>query len=182
MDPIQVTLTWLRAIVIKMGLCPFAYEADSKGKILFRLHSFEKAEDILSFFSSTVEQILDSSSKETTALLIIEKGLESFEEYLDVYYSLEAYVENTGLSNEIQLASFHPAYQFSGTQPSDAENYTNRSPLPLIHILNVEEVKNAIASHPDIHQIPLHNIALMKKLGQAGIKEIYSKHGLPNIG
>jgi hypothetical protein len=66
---------------------------------------------------------------------------------------------------KFQLASFHPAYQFAGTKEGDPTNYTNRSPLPLIHIIRTEEVADAIASHPDIDSVPLANKAKMRELG-----------------
>jgi hypothetical protein len=71
-----------------------------------------------------------------------------------------------------QVASFHPRYQFAGTAVADVENYTNRSPYPLLHLLREQSLERSIASYPDTEQIPLRNIELMKRLGIARLKQL----------
>ena len=72
-----------------------------------------------------------------------------------------------------QIASFHPHYQFAGTAAADVENYTNRSPYPMLHLLREASLERSIASCPDTEQIPLRNIALMKRLGAARLKQLW---------
>jgi hypothetical protein len=71
-----------------------------------------------------------------------------------------------GLNGVYQIASFHPDYQFGGTAPDDVENYTNRSPYPMLHLIREESLERVIANYPDSDQIPEHNIALLKSLGR----------------
>jgi hypothetical protein len=75
-----------------------------------------------------------------------------------------------GMEGVYQIASFHPDYQFEGTDPDDAENYTNRSPYPLLHLLREESLERAIAEFADVDQIPTRNIELMNSLGQGKLK------------
>jgi len=77
-----------------------------------------------------------------------------------------------GVDGIYQLASFHPHYQFAGTAPADVENYTNRSPYPMLHLLRERSLERSIASYPGTQQIPLRNIALMKRLGIARLKQL----------
>jgi len=118
---------------------------------------------------------LSSQSQHTTCLLIIESGLESFELYLDVYYAIEESIMNSQLKTDIQFASFHPEYQFEGTAKGDIENYTNRSPFPIIHILRSDDVTDAIESHPEIESIPLQNIKKIESMLSAG-KSVFDNY------
>lgn len=161
--------------MIDLGLCPFAFEVFSKDKILYKELGFDDPEHLVAAFSEAINTVLDESHKATTALLIITSGLEVFDDYLAVYHSLEALLDTLVEGKHIQLASFHPQYQFDNTEEEDIENYTNRSPYPLIHILRTDEVAEAIASHPDIHSVPTHNIATMKKLGRESLQKLISE-------
>ncbi|RLD19069.1 MAG: DUF1415 domain-containing protein, partial [Bacteroidetes bacterium] len=80
-------------------------------------------------------------------------------------------LEMQNKADKFQLASFHPAYQFEGTTQNDPTNYTNRAPVPLIHIIRVEEMARAIASHPDIESIPIANQVKMRELGEEHLKD-----------
>ena len=71
-----------------------------------------------------------------------------------------------------QIASFHPHYQFAGTAADDAENYTNRTPYPLLHLLREDSLERAIASYPDVDGIPERNIALMQRLGRDALQQL----------
>jgi len=180
-DPLILTQRWLSEVVINLGLCPFAHEVIAKDKLFYNLLAFDKADMFIDIFNTTAKHILDPETKETTAILIIEKGLDSFTDYMNVYNALEDHLTNVELSSEIQLASFHPDYQFEGTRFDAVENYTNRSPFPLIHLLKVAEVEQAIALHPDIDKVPITNIETMKKLGLVGVQRILAGLRLPNI-
>jgi len=79
-----------------------------------------------------------------------------------------------GLEGELQVASFHPSYQFSGTAATDIENYTNRSPYPMLHVLREESVERAIALHPDPDQIYLKNIRTLQQLGIEGWQRLWN--------
>lgn len=120
-----------------------------------------------------INDILDTNSSTTTSLLIITEGLEDFNEYLDIIYALEAALMADGLDEEIQVASFHPEYTFEGTQKDHLENYTNRSPYPMIHFLKVDEVAKAIASHPNTDTIPEENKKTLQAVGLPELLKLY---------
>ena len=85
----------------------------------------------------------------------------------------EATIAELGLEGELQVASFHPHYQFAGTQPQDIENYTNRSPYPMLHILREASIERAVAAVPDTDQIYRKNIRTLRELGHEGWRRLW---------
>jgi hypothetical protein len=71
-----------------------------------------------------------------------------------------------------QVASFHPDYQFAGTQPDDVENYTNKSPYPMLHLIREESLEKAIENYPDSDLIPDNNIELLNSLGHTKMERM----------
>jgi len=173
MDSIKQTKEWLEKIVIDLSLCPFAAKVYQEDKILFLETDFTNIESSINLTKNGIQEILDPNTSFTTCLIIFKSGLESFEEYLDIYYSLEDIALHSNPNAKIQFASFHPEYQFEGTQKSDLENYTNRSPFPIIHLLRIDDVTEAIKSHPDIKSVPAENIKKMEALGLEGINKLF---------
>jgi len=172
LSPIEHTQAWLRSFVIKLGLCPFAHSVDQADNILYKHLALFQSDDLLTSIEAAIKEILFDGSPKTTALLIIETGLEVFENYLTVYNTIEHWLTQNNYEALIQLASFHPAYQFEGTEKDAPENFTNRSPYPIIHLLRTDDVTKAIASYPDVDSIPKNNITLMNKLGTAEIMKL----------
>ena len=113
----------------------------------------------------------DSEAVDTT-LLIHPWVLEDFLDYNDFLDVAEAAVAELGLEGEIQVASFHPRYQFADTEPDDVENYTNRSPYPILHLLREASVERAVAAFPDASGIFEKNIETMRRLGHEGWRRI----------
>jgi hypothetical protein len=93
--------------------------------------------------------------------------LQDFKLYNQFLSHAETLVQQMALEGVYQIASFHPNYQFAGTELDAAENYTNRSPHPMLHLLREESLEQALGSFPQIDQIPQRNIELMRKLGTA---------------
>jgi hypothetical protein len=100
-----------------------------------------------------------------TTLLIHPCVLQDFSAYNQFLDAADNLLEHLRLEGVYQVASFHPDYQFAGTAQDDPENYTNRSPYPLLHLLREDSLDLAIASHPDVAGIPVRNIRLMNELG-----------------
>lgn len=174
MDSIKQTKEWLEKIVIGLPLCPFASKVYIENQILFLPVDFSTIQSLIKVFEDSINTILDVHSHDTTALIIINSGLDNFEDYLDVFYTLEEKLIEEKKDKNIQLASFHPGYQFDGTKISDVSNYTNRSPYPIIHLLRTDLVKEAIVMHPDIESVPAQNIFKMEELGVEGIKRLFT--------
>jgi hypothetical protein len=107
-----------------------------------------------------------------TSLIILKEALSDFDEYLDYLEVTEFVLNELELAGVFQIASFHPDYQFEGTEPEDAENYTNRSPFPMIHILREDSVTRAVEAYPEVGNIPEQNIEMMNKLGVDKIKQM----------
>ncbi len=165
--------SWVEKFVIAYTLCPFARAPYEAGRIKFLEISETNTEAILEAFWKEVEIMDNADATEiSNSILVVPALSDSFEQYLDVFHMASELLEMQHKAGKFQLASFHPAYRFEGTTDSDPTNYTNRSPLPAIHILRVDEVANAIASHPDIDLVPVENQAKMKELGEEQLKEI----------
>ena len=160
---------WVEQWVIELNLCPFASKPFAEDKIQFIV--FEKAEvfELMDFFLEELKSLTTSSSYDTS-ILILENICSDFEDYLDVYYFLESKLVDFGYEDEFQIASFHPSYRFDGEGESSNSHYTNRSPLPLIHILRVDQVEAARSFYPNIELIPENNIEKMDGMRPEAIK------------
>ena len=115
-------------------------------------------------------------SKIETTLIIHPKVLEDFVEYNDFLDEIDSFLNREDYIGIYQVATFHPNYQFAGTQLDDAENYTNRSPFPLLHLLREKSVEKALASYPNPERIPERNISLMNKIGAKTLQDQLKYH------
>jgi uncharacterized protein len=77
-------------------------------------------------------------------------------------------VMQMGLEGVLQIASFHPRYQFEGSGPDDIENYTNRAPYPTLHLLREASLTRAVEAFPDGAKIYERNIETLRRLGHDG--------------
>ncbi|MEO0340113.1 MAG: DUF1415 domain-containing protein [Bacteroidota bacterium] len=164
--PVELTKLWVKEIVIKHQLCPFAKHPFEKGRIRY-VEIEETAEaTILEQFEKEANTLLATTAVEVeTSLLILTNSFSSFLKYWDFIEQIEDLVFENNLEGILQVASFHPDYQFAGTLPTDPENYTNRSPFPMIHLLREQSVEQAVLSHPDIERVPIRNVEYMRKYG-----------------
>lgn len=153
---------WLEKAVIGLNLCPFAKREFDAQRIRYAVTSETDFEALLMHFAKELEA-LDEDANIATSLLIYDKGLVEFFDYLDLLDLAQAWLEEQDLVGVYQLASFHPHYRFEGTAEDDVTNYTNRAPYPVIHILREDGLEKAVDSHPDTSKIPERNIALMQE-------------------
>jgi hypothetical protein len=166
---IAATRGWLEKAVIGLNLCPFAKPAYASGRIRYAVSGASSEQALLADLERELETLAEAppSGIETT-LLVHPHVLGSFLDYNDFLEVAEAAVEALDLEGIIQVASFHPDYQFADTAPDDISNFTNRSPYPTLHLLREDSIERAVESHPDTDSIYQHNIETMHKLGQAG--------------
>lgn len=162
----QITRRWLEQVVIGHNLCPFAARELEAERVRFAACEEQEPEALLLALATQVQALLEDPATGTT-LVIFPRALGDFDDYLDFLALAQLWLEDSGLEGDFQFASFHPDYCFGGCEPEDASNYTNRSPLPVIHILREASVEKAIASHPDPDMIPRRNIALAEQKGSA---------------
>lgn len=154
-----------------MNLCPFAKRELTRNRVRFALTVAETEEALLMALQAELE-LLNSNTAIETTLLIHVNVLQDFDDYNQFLNYTDKLLRQTGLEGVYQIASFHPHYRFDGTGSDDAENYTNRSPYPMLHIIREESLAGVIAESANVDQIPARNIALMNKLGQARLRTL----------
>ena len=171
---IAATRHWLERAVIGLNLCPFAKAVHVKGQIRYRVSHADSSDALLEALAEELQTLAaaDPGVIDTT-LLIHPQVLTDFLDYNDFLDVAEAALEHLGLAGEIQIASFHPRYQFAGTRPDDIDNYTNRSPYPMLHLLREASVARAVESFPDAADIFEKNIATLRALGSDAL----GRHG-----
>ena len=172
-EVIAATRAWLERAVIGLNLCPFAKAVHVKNQIRYAVSAAQTPGDLLADLVTELRilQAADPSEIDTT-LLVHPRVLSDFLDYNDFLEVAEAAVAGEGLEGEIQLASFHPQYQFAGTRPEDIENCSNRSPYPTLHLLREASIERAVAVFPDARQIFERNIETLRRLGHDGWRRL----------
>lgn len=166
MDYIQITKSWIDQFVIKHNLCPFAAFPFRNKKIRYQLEETEDVEKLVMTLINELNYIKNKSGQELeTSLIIHPKVLNEFLDYNDFLYAANELLKEMNLDGEIQIASFHPNYQFAGEAEDAPSNFVTRSPFPMLHLLREDSVAKAIQSHPNTEQIPFENIDKMNEIG-----------------
>lgn len=166
---IAATRHWLTRAVIGLNLCPFAKAVHVKRQIRYVVSHAHDMEGALLDLEHELQWLAEADPQAVdTTLLIVPDALLDFHEYNDALFFAERMLKQLGLEGELQVASFHPDYQFDGTEPDDAENYTNRSPYPILHILREDSIDRAVEAFPEAEEIFGRNEALLRKMGVAG--------------
>ena len=174
---IVATREWLEKAVIGLGLCPFARAVHAKGQVRYAVSTAQSPEALVEDLIAELRAIVavDPAAVETT-LLVHPGVLADFEDYNDFLDIADALLDELELAGVIQIASFHPQYRFEGTMKDAIENYTNRSPYPMLHLLREDSVEKAVTTYPDVANIPEKNIETMNKLGIDGWLALMSKN------
>ena len=159
---------WLDEVVIGLNLCPFAAKPQREKRVRIAVSHATDEEALLNDLQAELERLSDTPATELeTTLLAIPDMLEDFAQYNDFLDAVDLWVEQFGWEGELQVASFHPNYQFADTELDEPGNLTNRSPWPLLHIIREESLEKAIEHYPDVDRIPERNIARMQALTAA---------------
>ena len=156
---------WVETLVVGLNLCPFAKRELLNNRVRFSVTGATTEEQLLVELQTELELLNRDDSIETT-LLIHPEVLQEFYDYNQFLDYVDGLLVEMALEGVYQVASFHPDYQFGGTEPDNAENYTNRSPYPMLHLIREASLEQAIASYPDAEGIPERNIALVTSLGR----------------
>jgi hypothetical protein len=178
MNAIEDTRHWLERAVIGLNLCPFAKAVHVKEQIRWVESAAEDPEQLLEDLVRELRFLADADpvSVETT-LLIHPHVLTDFLDFNDFLDVADAAVESLGLAGVLQVASFHPDYQFADTTPDDPANFSNRSPHPTLHLLREDSIAQAVASFPDAATIYQRNIETLHRLGSEGWRRLLSGSG-----
>lgn len=162
--PIAKVRQWLQEVVIGNNFCPFAQREFDAGRVRYRVFEGRKSKGAIAALLDELH-FLDEHDEIETTLLILADGWRDFYDYLALLDTAQQALENAGREGIYQLASFHPDYVFADEAVDDASNYTNRSPLPLLHLLRESSIERAIASDPNVDQIPERNKQLARAKG-----------------
>lgn len=162
---------WLEAFVIELNLCPFAKRELINNRVKFVVSDARSEEQLLADLQQELSHLQEDSEIETT-LLIHPHVLQAFDDYNQFLDIVDALLDEEGLLGVYQIASFHPNYRFADTQEDDAENYSNRSPYPILHLLRESSLEQEIARHQDTSLIPERNIRLLRDMGTAKLQAL----------
>jgi hypothetical protein len=170
------TRCWVERAVVALNLCPFASKPVEKEQVRYVVSSAEDEETLLADMQQELEFLRASDPALIETTVLIHPGvLNDFYDYNDFLGVVDAFLDESGYHGEFQVASLHPHYQFGGTEPEDAENYTNRSPYPVLHLLREELLEKAILSYARPDKIPERNIRTMEKLGANKMREMLAE-------
>jgi uncharacterized protein len=160
--------------VIGLNLCPFAARPYRDDRVRFFVSQQRTASGLMEDLRSELLslQAADPRNRETT-LLVHPWVLTDFIEYNEFLGVCETIVRDLGLEGELQVASFHPQYQFADTEPDDISNYTNRSPFPTLHLLREDSVERAATAAGDPDEIYRRNIRTLRELGHSGWQRLW---------
>jgi hypothetical protein len=173
---IALTSTWIEKVVIGLNLCPFAKPVHTKGQIHYLLSQARNESALTTDLRYSMQNLIAASSDSMdTCLLIHPWVLSDFFDYNNFLNIADEILDELDLIGVLQVASFHPSYQFAGTSEDDVTNCTNRSPFPLLHLLREESLDKATAALPDAGVIVDRNLETMNRLGLKGWNQLQSQ-------
>ena len=166
---VRDTRKWLERAVIGLNLCPFAKAVHVKNRVHYAVSDAAEPSQLLAELAREVDAMLgvDAVARETT-LLIVPGCLGDFLDFNDFLAQAHTLIRKRGLEGVIQLASFHPDYQFAGTEAGDVTNFTNRSPYPTLHLLREASIERAVQAFPQPEAIYETNMETLRRVGAEG--------------
>ena len=165
---------WLERAVIGLNLCPFAKAVHVRGAVRWVLSDATTEEALLADLVHELQALQDASVVEVETTLIVHPHvLGDFEDYNQFLDIADAAISELDLEGEVQVASFHPHYRFAGSEPDAIEDFSNRSPYPMLHLLRESSIARAVAAFPDAEKIYGRNIETLRALGHAGWRALW---------
>jgi hypothetical protein len=175
-DVIAAMREWIEKAVIGLNLCPFAKAVYVKNQVRFVVSHAPHLDGLLEDLDRELDVLAAADPEDIdTTLLIHPTLLPDFLDFNDFMQLAEAAVDEHGLEGVIQIASFHPHFQFEGTEPDDLGNYTNRAPFPTLHLLREASIERAVAAFPEAETIYARNIETLNTLGLTGWQALWRK-------
>jgi hypothetical protein len=166
---IAQTRAWVRRAVIGLNLCPFARGVEAKDQIRYVVTDASGPEALLEALCDELRRLADTDPEVVdTTLLVHPRVMQDFRDFNDFLELADAAVEEMGLDGVLQVASFHPQFQFADTEPDDITNATNRSPYPTLHLLREDSVDRAVAAFPAAEAIFEDNMRTLREIGLEG--------------
>ncbi|KVQ16326.1 DUF1415 domain-containing protein [Burkholderia ubonensis] len=175
---LAATRHWLARAVIGLNLCPFAKSVYVKDQVRYAISEATTLEDALADLETELRRLDAADPQQVdTTLVIYPHAFAEFLDYNDVLFFADRLVRQLKLDGVLQIASFHPRYQFDGTEPDDIENYTNRAPYPILHLLREDSIARAADAFPDASAIYEKNQETLRRLGHDGWRDWMSRPG-----
>ena len=171
---IASTQRWLERAVIGLNLCPFAKAVYVKRQIRYAVTAATTAEELLAELRHELELLGQANPEDVETTLLIHP--QAMTDFIDFHFFLkeaDAAIRDLGQEGNLQIASFHPAYEFSGSAPDDIANCTNRSPYPTLHLLREASIDRAVAAFPEAADIYERNIETLRRLGHEGWRHLF---------
>ncbi len=168
------TKLWLEQVIIAFNFCPFAKKEFVNNSIHYQVCPHTRLEKTLADFAEQLEYLAGHSEVETS-LFICSLGFRDFEAYLELLDYANELLLDMGFEGVFQIASFHPDYLFEGENIDDAANFTNRSPLPTLHLIREHSISKVLALYPEPEKIPENNIKLAREKGSHYFEQILRK-------
>ena len=170
------TVRWLERAVIGLNLCPFAKGVHVKGQIHYVVSQAQDAEQVAHELHRELEALAESNPEQRdTTLLILPQAFEDFLDFNDFLEVADAMIDELELGGILQVASFHPRFQFEGTEVDDVTNCTNRAPYPTLHLLREDSVARAVDAYPEPDGIIDRNLATLETLGHTGWARLFTE-------
>lgn len=169
------TRRWLEKAVIGLNLCPFAAGAHKGNRVRYCVSAHHTTTGLLTELSHELQMLQATDPRECeTTLLIHPQVLTDFYRYNDFLDESDAAITALGLDGELQIASFHPDYHFANSDARDLQNYSNRSPYPMLHLLREASITRAVDTYPGIDDIATNNLRTLRTLGAAGWQRLWT--------
>ena len=160
---------WLERAVIGLNLCPFAKGVHAKGQIHYVVSAATGAEALAQDLRRELADLAAAPAEvRDTTLLMAPDCLQDFLEFNDFLGVAEHVLEELDLDGTLQIASFHPQFQFAGTDAGDVTNCTNRAPYPTLHLLREDSIDRAVQAYPEAEAIYERNMEVLEQLGMPG--------------
>lgn len=165
----QDTVRWLERAVIGLNLCPFAKGVHGKGQIHYVVSSATEGAQLLQELGDELKALAEISPEERdTTLLMAPACFPDFLDFNDFLELADQLLNALDLEGILQIASFHPAFQFGGTTVDDVTNCTNRAPYPTLHLLREDSIDRAVAAFPEAETIYERNMQVLEEMGAEG--------------
>ncbi len=170
------TQHWLEKAVIGLNLCPFAKAVVVKQQVRYVVSEASEPAQLLEELQRELEHLAEANpEKLDTTLLIHPAALQDFYDFNDFLDVADALLEDLELDGILQIASFHPDYQFADSMPDDIENYSNRAPYPCLHLLREDSIEKAVEAVPDAANIYERNMQTLRDLGLEGWQKLMAE-------
>lgn len=162
----QIVRAWVASFVVELDLCPFAKPTLRDATLRIAICSSTEQQEIVRCFLVELDHLQNTPEQElVTTLLVYPDALAGFDDYLDFIDDAQQLTIDAGLEGMVQLASFHPKYQFEGEPSDGASHFSNRAPFPIVHLLREDTLERVLSDYPNPEEIPLRNIGTLEALG-----------------